>query len=383
MKKRILPLLMGLIMGTLFLAGCSTSGETSNDLSSESSNADTVISSTSSEQTTVEGPTQTMSISEFENLLAEQPLYVSNTKYTVQNDTYKTLYPDMLQAILTNNTTEDIKDAVIAFVAWDSNNLPVKIEGQHDFSGGSYIQQVNYTDINLVGGDTFGENNGYSIKEDCKISTFKAVVVSFETFNGETWDNPYYDAFCSIYEGKKYSDDLTVEVKVVDSAFSASGTVVNNSVEKKDSTSMTADELEHNLSTQPVTIIKTEYVVQDARYKSLYPDMLQAVLQNNTTEDIKDAVVAFVAWDNNNLPVKIEGQHSFGDNSYVCEVNYSDINLAAGNTYGESSGYPIDENCNIATFKAIVVSYETFEGKTWNNPYYKDFCSLYEGKKLD
>ena len=41
------------------------------------------------------------------------------------------------------------------------------------------------------------------------------------------------------------------------------------------------------------------------------------------------------------------------------------------------------EKCNIATFKAIVVSYETFEGKTWNNPYYEDFCSLYEGKKLD
>lgn len=50
---------------------------------------------------------------------------------------------------------------------------------------------------------------------------------------------------------------------------------------------------------------------------------------------------------------------------------------------GESSGYSLGENCEIKTFKAIVVSYETFDGETRDNPYYDTFCSLYKGQKLN
>ena len=56
-----------------------------------------------------------------------------------------------------------------------------------------------------------------------------------------------------------------------------------------------AEELEASLAGQPVFVSSTKYVVQDERYKSLYPDMLQAVIQNNSEEDIRDAVVAYVA----------------------------------------------------------------------------------------
>lgn len=123
-------------------------------------------------------------------------------------------------------------------------------------------------------------------------------------------------------------------------------------------------------------------MVQDEQHKSLYPDMLQAVVYNNTELDIKDAVVAFVAWDNNNLPIKIKGSIDFSDGSYIKPVGYTDINLVGGESFGKDSGYEIDENSNIQTFKAIVVSYETFDGETWENPYFDDFCELYEGKKL-
>lgn len=377
MKKPVTLLLSLVLMLSLVACG----GETP-----PSNSGDTLTSSQNEESTgndnTKENSKQSMSISEFENLLAEQPLYVSKTKYVVQDDEYKSLYPDMLQAILSNSTTEDIKDAVVAFVAWDNNNLPVKIKGQFDFGDGTYIKQVNYADINLIGGDTFGENSGFSLDENNNISTFKAIAVSFVTFNGETWENPYYDDFCAMYEGEKYSDSMTVEVKIVDSTFSVNENVANSSSDKSTTSSMTASELESNLSTQPITIVSTDYIVQDEQYKSLYPDMLQAVLQNNTADDIKNAVVAFVAWDKNNLPVKIVGQFDFSDGTYVKKVNYADINLAAGDTFGESSGFSLDENCEIETFKAIVVSYETFDGDTWENPYYEDFCSLYEGKKL-
>ena len=136
-------------------------------------------------------------------LLAAQPLAVTKTEYLVQSDEWKTLYPDMLSAILLNNSDEAIQNAVVAFVAWDKNNLPVKIEGQFDFMGGSYIKEVRYDEINLIPGETFGENKGYSLSQNTTIATCKAIVVSYETFEGVTWNNPYYEDFRELYEGKK------------------------------------------------------------------------------------------------------------------------------------------------------------------------------------
>lgn len=136
-------------------------------------------------------------------LLATQPLYISETEYIVQSEDLKALYPDMLSAIIVNNSDDDVLDAVIAFVAWDSNNLPVKIEGQFDFGGGSYIKKVNYDAINLIPGETFGRDFGMSLSDDNNIATFKGIVVSYKTFDGETWENPYYNDFCDMYEGKK------------------------------------------------------------------------------------------------------------------------------------------------------------------------------------
>lgn len=149
--------------------------------------------------------------------------------------------------------------------------------------------------------------------------------------------------------------------------------------EKKE---LTAEELETRLNAQELKITSTNYSVQDERYKTLYPDMLQVILQNDTSYDIKNALIAFVAWDENNLPVKIKGSADFSDGSYIKQCNYTDINLVPGGTFGDSYGFGIDESCNIKTFKAIIVSYESFTGEKWDNPLYKDWCKLYEGVKL-
>ncbi|WP_195542753.1 DUF5780 domain-containing protein [Massiliimalia timonensis] len=166
----------------------------------------------SNNESTSSVQTKEFSIEEFDKLLEEQPMCVLSTEYVVQDEQYKSLYPDALQAIIKNNTQYDIKNADLAFVAWDKNNLPVKIEGQFDFGSGSYVKEVTYPDINLVPDSTFGENFGFQINEECKISSFKAIVVSYETFEGQTWENPYYKDWCKLYEGQKYSDSLTVEI---------------------------------------------------------------------------------------------------------------------------------------------------------------------------
>ena len=318
-----------------------------------------------------------LSAGEFDELLAGLPVSVVNTEYVVQDDQYKSLYPDLLSTVIQNHTDEDIKDAVLAIVAWDSNKLPVKLVGNMDFQGGEYFKKVNYRDINLVGGGTFGEDSGFSVDESCKVDSFKTIILSFETFDGDKWKNPYEDSFRQAYEGKKYTDDIKIQVEMQDADFVKSDTPSGTRVENA-----SAEELEASLASQPVFVSNTNYAVQNDRYKSIYPDLLQAIIQNNSEEDIRDAVLAFVAWDSNGLPVKIKGQMSFNDPTYVTEVLLEDINLVPGSSYGDSQGYAIDENCAIESFKAMVVSYTTFEDKTWENPEYKAFCDLYEGKRL-
>lgn len=146
---------------------------------------------------------------------------------------------------------------------------------------------------------------------------------------------------------------------------------------------LTNEELEEKLKEQPMFVISTDYIVQDEKYKSLYPDMLNAVIQNASGKEIKNAKVAFVAWDKNNLPVKIVGQYELNDGSYINEVDFGDVNMIDGDTFGEGKGMTLSEDCNnIKTIKAIIFEYTDFDGNTWENPYYQTWKSAYENKKL-
>lgn len=141
---------------------------------------------------------------QFAEELSAQPVYIRNASLIVQSDEYKSLYPDLLQATIVNNSEDDVKDVVVAFMAWDANNLPVLIKTQFDFGAGTYVKQGNYTGVNMVPGSTYGENFGFKLDESVKgVTTVKAIVVSYETFDGETWTNPLYDQYVGQYEGKK------------------------------------------------------------------------------------------------------------------------------------------------------------------------------------
>ncbi len=381
MKKKITAALLAAVM-VFSMAACGSDAPAAppDETAPASAPVPTSTPKPTPEPTPAPAPaTTTMTEGEFAELLSSLPLVVTYTGYIVQDDQYKALYPDMLQAMLQNNTDADIKDAVVAFAAWDSNSLPVKIRQSLRSSGGAYIQEVNYDDINLIPGGTFGDGYGFSVNEDCGIENCVAIAVSFTTFEGDTWENPYYDEWRTLYEGVKYSDSLSVDVAVEeDTGFELS----DEPAAKPSESSLSEEELNEQLSAQEVRIIDSNYIVQDDQYKALYPDMLQVTLQNGTDKDIKDAVVAFVAWDAAGLPVKIRASLKSSGGAYIQHVDYDDINLSAGSTFGENSGFSVDEGCGIETFKAIIVSYETFEGETWDNPLYKDWCALYEGVKL-
>ena len=371
MIKKIINVVVISLTGLMIFVGCSFSNK---------SNQSNVDNTTNVENNKSIEERQVMNTVDFENLLSSQPVSVINTEYVVQDESFKALYPDLLTVSIKNNTDQDIKNAVVSFVAWDENNLPVKIEGQFDFSDTTYVKKVNFSDINLVAGGTFDEKSGLALSENSKIKTFKAIVESYETFDGTTWKNPDYDEFCTLYEGKKLTDDMSVEVKLENDTNITNDTPKETNQMSNDM--ITIEELNSQLAQQPIFIVDTEYVIQDDNFKTLYPDLLTVSIKNNTDQDIKNVVVSFVAWDENNLPVKIEGQFDFSDTTYVKKVNFSDINLVAGGTFDEKSGLALSENSKIKTFKAIVESYETFDGTTWKNPYYDEFCTLYEGKKL-
>lgn len=159
--------------------------------------------------------------------------------------------------------------------------------------------------------------------------------------------------------------------------------VTEEKQEKKEEVkkTLTAEELNNELSKLPIVITHTEYIVQDPELKSLYPDALNTVFQNNSGKDVKDVVLGLVAWDENNFPVKIQGQFANGKDYYL-ELNCSDTNMINGATYGEDTGLMLDKDNNIAKFKAVVVSYTDFEGNTWKNDLVDDFKELYYNKKL-
>lgn len=224
MKKAITTIVLVAFAATCFI-GCSSSGTTSGSATEAESTSTaevtatttTEATTTTTEATTTTEPTLSRTISadskKLDELLAKQPVYISKTKYTVQHKYYKNLYPDLLQAIIINKSKDDIKNAVVSFVAWDKNNLPVKIKGDWDYTDGDYIKDVKYGDINLVPGKSYGSKTGYALSTGLGIKKFKAIVMGYESFDGKTWVNPYYECWAQMYGGgKKLTTDMHVDV---------------------------------------------------------------------------------------------------------------------------------------------------------------------------
>lgn len=364
MTKKGVVVVCTLITGLIFFVGCSSANKTTSN-----------VINVESDQLITEK--KVLGIGDFEKLLSTQHVFVESTEYVVQREDSKALFPDILSASIKNNSNSDIKNIVAAFVAWDENNLPVKIRVQNDFTDGDYIKKFNYSDVNLPPSASSGKNGGLALNSESKIKTFKVIAKSYETFDGVTWENPYYDDFVRMYEGKKFSNDMTVEVTIDTLKIEIQTT--EKSKDKKNTIS--EEEFNSQVSRQPVVISKTEHIVRDNKSKLLYPDILTVAIQNNSDKDIKDVVVSFVAWDENNLPVKIEEQFDF-DGDYVKNINFSDVNLIPNAVYDEKSGIALSANSKVKKFKAIVKSYVTFDGTIWNNPLYEKFRELYVSKKL-
>lgn len=178
----------------------------------ESSNNDTntndFLSTTDDTQETEQATEESsLTPAELDAQLAEQPVVILDTRVLVQSETLKLAYPDLLSAVIKNNSNTEISSLEIGFVAWDENNLPIQIKGQYNFYGGQYLAKVNYDGINLLKGETFGEEHGLVLDEETgtKIKTIKAIVISYTDFDGNTWRNPLEEDFRALYVGQRLS----------------------------------------------------------------------------------------------------------------------------------------------------------------------------------
>ena len=97
---------------------------------------------------------------------------------------------------------------------------------------------------------------------------------------------------CSVDRGVKDSSEMVKE-----------NTVVKQSV--------TEEGFDKLLETLPLAVTKTEYVKASGEEEKT--DYISVVLKNNTDADIKEASVAFVAWDENGLPVTFMAKDELGE----------------------------------------------------------------------
>lgn len=108
-------------------------------------------------------------------------------------------YSTGIQAIVKNNTKKVVKNYTIGMLAYDSNGYPLKI----DFNGNVELGEAKA--VNIQPGKTFGKDKYFSIfYEEDKMHTAIACVKEVEYYDGEKWENPYYDYWFEIYNDKQY-----------------------------------------------------------------------------------------------------------------------------------------------------------------------------------
>ena len=141
-------------------------------------------------------------------------------------------------------------------------------------------------------------------------------------------------------------------------------------------------EIEKYKNEQEVTVESAKILVQDDRYKSLYPDMIEVVIKNNSNKTIKDYNVAVLAYDNNNYPLKIKPQFNYNGGGFEFTGQADNVNVVACATGGKNYGWKLDSAHGISKVIAIVKDVTYYDGTTWDNPYYTYWIEQYKEKPL-
>lgn len=137
-------------------------------------------------------------------------------------------------------------------------------------------------------------------------------------------------------------------------------------------------------NSQKLTVISSRLNIQHSRWKALYPDQLTAMVKNNSDQTVKTFDIAFLPYDANGFPVKVQSQYSYNNADYEYRGKKDIANLIPGGVSGAGYGWNIDEaHLSISTVLACVISADFYDGTSWNNPYYTYWIEQYKGKPLN
>ena len=181
--KKILALLLcvGMIF-TLTACGSNSSSEDTND--------------TEYQEEVTEEAEENYTPSELDEQIEAQDCHVKKTKYVVQSEEYKALYEDLIIGYVENNTGETIKNLEVAYAAWDEDGLPIILDYDE------YVLPVDLNGVNLKDGETLKDQGlavDSQLAEKGTIKKCKSIVVSYEDFSGNKWENPLYENWKYIY----------------------------------------------------------------------------------------------------------------------------------------------------------------------------------------
>jgi hypothetical protein len=161
-----------------------------------------------------------LSVAEFDALLAAQPLAVVNAAILYDVSTNIGGVAELIVCEVKNNSDAEIRDITLGYVAWDKDNLPLK---GHFGMANTYYAIVDLENINLLPGGVFEANGqnlgtyarfetGWAVMTFAEPVTFKIIAISYTDYDGNTWHNPYAAAFNKAYSGAKYSEDRILEI---------------------------------------------------------------------------------------------------------------------------------------------------------------------------
>lgn len=146
-----------------------------------------------------------VSLGKFNTLLMDQDVHVEASKFLTNEG--------KLQISLNNVTDKEINKVTVAFVAWDKDKQPVKIQGKADASAEDFVKMVDFDNITIAANGEEPTVLEYELAEGLGIRTFESIVVSAQGKDGLEWTNPLFDSWKQTYEGKEFDIHMEFDYK--------------------------------------------------------------------------------------------------------------------------------------------------------------------------
>lgn len=146
--------------------------------------------------------------------------------------------------------------------------------------------------------------------------------------------------------------------------------------------------LDSLLSSQPLTVTGTKYLIAGTNSQLAY-DAVSADVLNNSDVNIASFELSFCAWDAAGQPIMITQPEETQEPAYIRTIKYDfasnlsgQTSLAPGASFGNAA-ICVSTDPQIITVKACVKSYVSVDGITWENPYYENFKHNYANQPLN